>query len=224
MNTDSSFDVNPSLDGALPAVRQGRSRITAERFVEAALDLLQTRTFDELSVADLARRAERSVGAFYQRFGSKDDFLASLLTTYMSTRERSAERLLRDGRDEGVLEAMLTDNYEALMRNRNLWHAALRKSAADPDFWAQYKSFVQRRPAMVAARLGELRGHPLAQDEVYRLRMALQVFNSVINNQMMNNPGPLTLDTPEFLPTLLAVVRAVRSADLGGPVQAAAAP
>ena len=103
MNTDSSFDVNPSLDGALPAVRQGRSRITAERFVEAALDLLQTRTFEELSVADLARRAERSVGAFYQRFGSKDDFLASLLTTYMAKRERSAERVLQEGRDDTVL-------------------------------------------------------------------------------------------------------------------------
>jgi AcrR family transcriptional regulator len=224
MNTDSFPDVNAPMGGALPAVRQGRSRITAERFVEAALDLLQTRTFEELSVADLARRAERSVGAFYQRFGSKDDFLASLLTTYMSNRERSAERLLLDGRDEGVLEAMLTDNYEALMRNRNLWHAALRKSAENPGFWAQYQSFVQRRPTMVAARLGELRGEPLAPDEVYRLRMALQVFNSVINNQMMNNPGPLTLNTPEFLPTLLAIFRAVRSADLGRPILAAAAP
>ena len=216
MNTDSSFDVNPSLDGALPAVRQGRSRITAERFVEAALDLLQTRTFEELSVADLARRAERSVGAFYQRFGSKDDFLASLLTTYMAKRERSAERVLQEGRDDTVLEAMLTDNYEALMRNRNLWHAALRKSAENPGFWAQYQSFVQRRPAMMAARLGELHGQSLAPDEIYRLRMAFQVFNSVINNQLMNNPGPLLLNTPEFLPTLLRVFEAVRAADLGG--------
>ncbi len=218
MNTDSSFDVNPPVGLALPAVHQGRSRITAERFVEAALDLLQTCTFEELSVADLARRAERSVGAFYQRFGSKDDFLASLLSTYMTSRERSLEKLLAEGSDEGLLEAVLADNYEALMRNRNLWHAALRKSAQNPGFWAQYQGFIQRRPAIMAVRLGEIRGHPMQPDEVHRLRIALQVFNSVINNQMTNNPGPLTLNTPEFLPTLMAIFRAVWSADLGGPV------
>ena len=155
MNTDSLSDVKAPEGGALPASHQGRSRITAEKFVEAALDLLQTSTFDELSVADLAKRAERSVGAFYQRFGSKDDFLGSLLSTYMTTREHNSERLLAEGRDEGVLEAVLADNYEALMRNRNLWHAALRKSAQNPGFWAQYRSFTQRRPAMMAARSGE---------------------------------------------------------------------
>ena len=193
--------------------------MTAERFVEAAMDLLQTTTFDEMSVADLARRAERSVGAFYQRFGSKEDFLASLLTTYMDTREHLTERVLAAGRDEGVIEAVLADNYQSLMRNRNLWHAALRKSAQNPGFWAQYQGTIQNRPAMMAARLGELRGHPLTPDELYRLRMALQVFNSVINNQMMNNPGPLTLNTPEFLPTLMGIFKAVRAADLDAPAQ-----
>ena len=69
----------------------------------------------------------------------------------------------------------------------------------------------------MAARLGQIRGDPLAPEEVYRLRLALQVFNSVINNQMMNNPGPLTLNAPEFLPTLLSIFRAVRAADLEVP-------
>ena len=216
MNPDSSSDVNPAMGRTLPAVHQGRSRITAERFVEAALDLLQTHTFDELSVADMARRAERSVGAFYQRFGSKEEFLASLLTTYMVTRERETERVLAQARDEGVVEQVLTDNYESLMRNRNLWHAALRKSAQNPGFWAQFQFFIQRRPAIMAERLGEIRGQTLDPDEVFRLRMALQVFNSVINNQMMNNPGPLTLNTPEFLPTLMGIFNAVRAADLDG--------
>jgi len=219
MNTDSLLDVNAPAGAALPAVHQGRSRITAERFVEAALDLLQARTFDELSVADLARRAGRSVGAFYQRFGSKDDFLASLLTTYMATGARRIEQQLAEGRDESVLDRVLTDNYETLLRNRHLWHAALRKSAQNPGFWAQFHSFVQRRPSVIGTRLGEIRGYPLEPDEVYRLRLALQVFNSVINNQMMNNPGPLTLNTPEFLPTLLGIVKAVRAADLHEPVQ-----
>jgi AcrR family transcriptional regulator len=208
MNTDSRFSVNPA--GAVrPAPSQDRSRRTAERFLEAAFKLLETRTFEELSVADLAREAGRSVGAFYQRFGSKDDFLAVLLTTYFEARETSISKILAEGRDQGVLEAVLTDNFTAIMRNRNLWHAALRKSAQDPSFWAQFHWRVHRRPQLMAARLGEIRGTPLSEAEARRLGLAVQVFNSVINNQMMNNPGPLTLNSPEFLPTLLGVFRAV---------------
>ena len=214
MNTDSSFGVNPASGSTRPAPSQDRSRKTAERFLDAAFKLLESKTFDELSVADLAREAGRSVGAFYQRFGSKDDFLVVLLVTYFESRELGTAQVLADGRDEGVVEAVLTDNFQSIMRNRNLWHAALRKSAQAPGFWSQFHHYVQRRPQLMATRLAEFGGPPLTDSEVYRLGIALQVFNSVINNQMMNNPGPLTLNDPDFLPTLLHVFRAVYRAEL----------
>lgn len=214
MNTDSPFGVNPAPGTARPAPSQDRSRKTAERFVDAALKLLESKTFEELSIADLACEAGRSVGAFYQRFGSKDDFLVVLLVSYFETREEDFTRLLASAKDESVIEAMLCDNFTSIMRNRNLWHAALRKSAQDPAFWTQFRRYVQRRPQLIAARLCEIRGEPPSEAEVRRLGVALQVFNSVINNQMMNNPGPLTLTSPEFLPTLLGVFRAVYAAGL----------
>jgi AcrR family transcriptional regulator len=210
MNTDSPFDVNPVGGGVRPAPSQDRSRMTAERFLLAAFKLLETKTFDELSVADLAREAGRSVGAFYQRFGSKDDFLVTLLVTYFETRETETAAILAAGRDESVVEAVLADNFISIMHNRNLWHAALRKSAQDPGFWSQFHKYVQRRPQLMAARLAELNGRPVPEDEVFRMGIALQVFNSVINNQLLNNPGPLTLTSPDFLPTLLRVFRTVR--------------
>jgi AcrR family transcriptional regulator len=207
MNTGSYFSVN-----APPS--QDRSRRTAERFLDAAFTLLESKTFEELSVADLAREAGRSVGAFYQRFGSKDDFLATLLFAYFETREVDTARILADGKEEAVVEAVLADNFTSIMRNRNLWHAALRKSAQDPAFWAQFHKYVQRRPQLMAARVGEIRGQPLTEAEVRRMGVALQVFNSVINNQILNNPGPLTLNSAEFLPTLLGVFRAIRASAL----------
>ena len=188
--------------------------MTAERFLSAAFKLLETRTFDELSIAELAREAGRSVGAFYQRFGSKDDFLAVLLVSYFEARERETVRVLGECKDEGVIEAVLTDNFASIMRNRNLWHAALRRSAQAPGFWAQFHKYVQRRPQQMAARLGEIRGEALSKAEVRRLGVAIQVFNSVINNQMMNNPGPLIVTDDAFLPTLLKVFRAVYAAPL----------
>lgn len=206
----SASATNPGSSAVRPAPTQDRSRLTAERFVRAAFKLLETKTFDELSVADLAREAGRSVGAFYQRFGSKDDFLVTLLVTYFETRETETAAILASGRDESVVEAVLADNFNSIMHNRNLWHAALRKSAQDPGFWKQFHKYVQRRPQLMAERLAEIGGKPLPQDDVFRMGIALQVFNSVINNQILNNPGPLTLTSPEFLPTLLKVFRTVR--------------
>ncbi len=214
MNTDSSFGVNPPSGPARPAPSQDRSRKTAERFLDAAFKLLESKTFDELSVADLGREAGRSVGAFYQRFGSKEDFLAVLVVVYFENREADFARILAEASDEGLVEQVLSDSFASIMRNRNLWHAALRRSAQAPGFWTQFHRYVQRRPQLIAARLGELRGEALSEAEVFRLGIALQVFNSVINNQMMNNPGPLTLTSPDFLPKLLRVFDAVRRAPI----------
>jgi AcrR family transcriptional regulator len=217
MNTDSSFDVNPRAGGARPAPSQDRSRLTAERFLSAALKLLETSTFEALSVADIAREAGRSVGAFYQRYGSKDDFLTVLVNDYFERGEVESDRLLAQGEDESVLDTLLAENFAVLLRYRNLWHAALRRSAHDPTFWAQFHSIGRRRLQILAARLGELRGRPLSEDELLRLAIALQVFNSVINNQMINTPGPLSLSSPDFLPSLLRVFHAVYAAAPGAP-------
>jgi AcrR family transcriptional regulator len=206
---DSSFRVNPRDATVRPAPSQDRSRLTAERFLAAALTLLETKTFEALSVADLAKEAGRSVGAFYQRFGSKDDFLTVLLTAYFERGEVESVRALSEGKDEAVVEALLAENFAAIMRNRNLWHAALRRSAEDPGFWAQFHPYAVRGRRLVVERLAELRGAPLSDDEALRLGIALQVFNSVINNQMMNTPGPLALNDPDFLPSLIRVFRAV---------------
>ena len=82
---------------SIPIPQQKRSRQTAGLFVAAALELLKDRTFAELSVAEIAAAAKRSVGAFYQRFGSKDDFLETLLTDFF----RRACRISRFAREGG---------------------------------------------------------------------------------------------------------------------------
>ncbi len=55
----------------LRAPRQARSRATLDRIVRATQELLETRTFDEISVLEIVARAGSSVGAFYTRFPDK---------------------------------------------------------------------------------------------------------------------------------------------------------
>src|SRR3982751_3401491 len=61
---------------------QDRSRRTLEKIGRAVEDLLATRSFDDISVADIARRARCSIGSFYARFASKDDLLPYLYERY----------------------------------------------------------------------------------------------------------------------------------------------
>jgi AcrR family transcriptional regulator len=57
---------------------QARSRETHRRILEATSELLEKRTFDAVTVADIARRSTSSVGAFYARFDDKDALLEQL--------------------------------------------------------------------------------------------------------------------------------------------------
>lgn len=57
---------------------QERSARTLRRMVEATREALETRRFDELTLADITAGAGVTVGAFYQRFPSKDALLAYL--------------------------------------------------------------------------------------------------------------------------------------------------
>ena len=188
---------------------QERSRATAEKFIAAALELLHERTFKELSVAELARTAGRSVGVFYQRFGSKDDFLDVLLSAYFqeSLAWRSTHKATAG--PEEIYSSFLRRGFEKLRENRNLWHAALEQAAADPQFWSGFGPFREQAVGYTRMAVEEALGRALTGEERRRMAIAGQVFNSVINNQIINGPGPLKIEDDDFFPELLKIVLAI---------------
>ncbi len=57
-----------------------------------------------------------------------------------------------------------------------------------------------RRRGVLFEKLGDLRGRALTDDEQHRLGMAIQVFNSVLNNALLSDPGPLRVGQPNSCP------------------------
>ena len=209
MNTDSHFPVKRSLasgDKDVPEPRQERSRETAHKFVSAAMELLHQKTFGELSVAELAKAAGRSVGVFYQRFGSKDDFLDVLLTAFFEDSYDWRRSFVPEGSMEDVYCAFLERGFTDLRANRNLWHAALERAALDPDFWTKYGRFREEGAVFTRNALEKALGRALTDDERHRLALAGQVFNSMINNSIINGPGPLLIENDDFYPELRKIV------------------
>lgn len=62
--------------------RQSRSQRSLERLLDATRELLEQRTFDEISVAEIVARAGSSVGVFYSRFADKLSLLDCLDELY----------------------------------------------------------------------------------------------------------------------------------------------
>jgi AcrR family transcriptional regulator len=61
------------------APRQARSQETLERFLDATRQLLDERPFEDITVADIVHRADRTVGSFYARFEDKYAVLYQLV-------------------------------------------------------------------------------------------------------------------------------------------------
>ncbi len=198
----------------LPQPRQTRSLKTQESFVEAGWEIVQRQPWDSISITDIAKRAKRSVGAFYQRFGSKEDFLSVLLHRWIEMGYAGTVLSCEGDRPSDLIDAFLTDAFTRIRTNRFLWRAALQRAMNDPASWEPFRELGAFRRAQLAERLGELRGRPLSEDEKRRLALGLQVFNSVINNALLNDPGPLKVEDPEFLPVMRAMFRTVSQLDL----------
>lgn len=62
--------------------QQLRSQQTLDRILDAAESMLESHRFEDITVADIVRKAKSSVGSFYQRFPNKESLLPALYDRY----------------------------------------------------------------------------------------------------------------------------------------------
>ncbi len=81
------------------APRQARSQDTTDRILQAVGRLIETRDLDQVSVTDIARAAQISIGGFYARFPGKaavlhalDEYILGLAATEVR-RKMAADKL-----------------------------------------------------------------------------------------------------------------------------------
>ena len=154
----------------MPSVRppqQARSRATLHRFLESALELLGERRFEEASVAEIARRAKASVGAFYARFPDKEALLGYLNDRLFEEGERLWDEFLAPERWQGrsaaeLVEAVVGRLVERRRANRGLLRALTlyARSSPGPRFTAHARAMnrhVHRKLAeLLLARRDEI--------------------------------------------------------------------
>jgi AcrR family transcriptional regulator len=205
-------DAPPDALAKLPA-KQRRSQITYDKLIESGFRLLEGREWDAIPVAEIAEQAGYSVGAFYARFKNKDEFQRALVRCFAAERLAAIDRLFAEASDEELLGAYFGDIVTRLWRNRFFWRACLFRSIQDPHFWEPMRQIAGRVRAEFAARAARRIGRPLTKAEALDLGFALQLTNGAINNMMINRPGPISLDDPDFVDRLEQAFRKVSGWD-----------
>src|SRR3954465_1577917 len=93
--------------------QQLRSRETLDRILDAAEQVLEQKTFNEATLAEIMERAGVTVGAFYRRFPDKDALLHHLEEPFFPGPPGRAEELLEPNRWHGARACEIIDGIAA---------------------------------------------------------------------------------------------------------------
>lgn len=118
------------------APKQGRSRQSFERIIEATIDLCRERPYDQITLAEICQRAGVSTGALYGRVTGKDELLRAVQVQFL---ERLGEQFTDEARRIGstahglaeVVPAVVSGLGKLLKENASVLRAFMLRSAVD---------------------------------------------------------------------------------------------
>jgi AcrR family transcriptional regulator len=186
------------LRGVTPA-RQARSEATFLALIRAGRKALDDKTFDEMTVEQIARAAKASVGAFYGRFADKEAFFAAIQEIAVADIEAGLEAQLarpavERASDAEFLAAIARFSVAVFRKHRGFYIASFKHSSTRPGAWSPIRRLGHKASGLFAAglmpRLQRL-GKPASEREI---RIGLQFMNGLLVNAVLNDPGPLSLD------------------------------
>lgn len=198
-----------SLRRPLPT-KQDRSRKTRDALIAATWRLLQEQPWQALSINDIVKLAGSSVGAFYSRFTDKEALLEALAAEWLEERWMQRARGFASLEPDADFAAYaILSSYHHLLRFQNFWRAVLVKGANDPVFWEPFRASGRQTMQLTIDCRRQRLGRELTEEEIQHIRFAFQMANGVINNGIVNRPGPLLPGTPEFEAALVRGFKAV---------------
>ena len=181
--------------------------------IKTGFQLLKKRDFDSITVAELSQSAGYSVGAFYARFRSKDEFFDALVAYHLETRVAASERLFSTVHYDILLDKLIEDIVHYFWVNRKFWRAALVRGMRDPEFWTPIRQSGHDLASRFIGILSEQANRPLTDFEETNVRFAFQITLGTINNTIINRPGPIFMNQKLFVEKLTRAFRLVADYD-----------
>jgi AcrR family transcriptional regulator len=166
-----------------------RSQETLDRIVDAAEALVAEKGFEDATVAEVARLAESSVGAFYARFHDKNGLLYALYERYLEQAMATTDVALDPARWEGtpipvLLRAVVRFLVEVYRERAGLIRAFVLRNHVDPEFRARQERLSHYvndgLSRLLRARAAEIRHPDPARAATFGLTMAVNTIESAV--------------------------------------------
>ena len=192
------------LDALIRPAKQTRSRLTRDRLLAAGRALLEGDAFEATLIADIAREAGCSVGAFYLRFPDKEAFFTVVIETVLNDILAAARRSAADEKfSKGSAEAMLAKCVEFWVNTcrcyQGLIRTMMKKTLHSQDAWTPVRDMGQAAVEpfieLLAARCGET-DNPVFD---YRARAGFQIVIGALINASLHKTALLNLDSEELV-------------------------
>lgn len=205
--------------------QQARSRETRTRLLDAAAAVIARQGIDGASVDTISGLAERTSGALYSHFGSKDALVVELLD---ASKDVVATRIAT----EVEVAESLDDRLRALWRNfvdppesardwlrleHELWVWATRpgNEGARRRLSRRYQGEYAALAGTLAAWATEGAIHP----EIDPPRLAAVMVSTLIGLEMAHRLDPTAVDEDAAVTALRAVLGAGRTTEGTGPIE-----
>ena len=178
----------------LPLVERKR-RQARQRIIQAAEELFLARGFDEVSVGDIAERAEVGRTTFFRHFGDKQEVVFAKWQELLET-------IAAAGQAEGTAARNATEAVEQL---RPVVLSLCAQAAADPEAYARHFQLIEQHPELrardavkmqqTADKLSDLLIHRGTDEATARFAGQVAVACYQTAKRLGNNPHTLVDET-----------------------------
>jgi AcrR family transcriptional regulator len=196
------------------AIKQERSKVTYDALINAGFKLLEERDLQDISIAELAKEAGYSVGAFYARFRSKDEFFDALIAQHLDNRTATQIELFANLPRDTLLSELMENIVDYYWQHRKFWRAVLLRSVRDPESYNPMRRHRQEATQRFISRLELEAGRPLNDGESVNVAFGFQVVLGTIDSTVINEPGPLLMDQAQFIEGLTRTFALVSEFDM----------
>ncbi|WP_200884014.1 TetR/AcrR family transcriptional regulator [Rhizobium sp. YS-1r] len=197
MRTTANWHDDLARVGVLPA-QQLRSRELRDRLIKEGLRIARKTSFDEVGVADICNAVECSTGAFYARFPDKLTLFKAVMVAAAAESGPMLEAVVRETTFNRILAELTRAQVARYIEQKTFFRSAFKVSLESGEAWEPFRRNVH---ALTDAFLDRVAREPSidhARVDEARIRFAFQVMYGVLNNTIINQPGPFFLETPEF--------------------------
>lgn len=186
-----------SASGKL-AIKQERGHITYDALIEAGFKLLAERDIEDISIFELSRVAGYSVGAFYARFRSKDEFFDALIERHLERRTATQKHLVETLPRKVLVPELVSNIVDYYWNQHVFWRAVLRRTLRDPALWEPFRQHFGENLERFTSRVEHEIRRPLREAEIRSITFAFQTLMGTINISIINQPGPVFIGQDLF--------------------------